>query len=434
METRMLADVRTIHETATTFLERHVDEFAPFQWDHPSERSRRQKSFAELSMYWYLSAALGEGDETVGRFVTERVNDDRYVELLYRYPDRLTQNAFAAIAADALGELDSDTAADVAGALDADQLWGGERLPYEWVTLLSLRQLWGFDTHPRSLSAAMESSALAHPPDLVKAEIDDFYHLTHDVMLPLAFGSKHPNAESSPLPYDVELPLVGGLLRAVAASDADAALELLVTGMLQEQLSERLVRHAFKWVRQRRLADGHVVQTTEANPSEWADNGAPQKPHYPDDWDEATRRWAAHYHANVVAATATLVASDRYAPESKASASLSSTFFEAAVGLGRALNELHAYDLAGAADTVLELPDEAFAEFPRVADRIRDFLVDQRREDGFGYWAEERRMFEIQRGQTAGFDSQMVGPLEDSCETAIDRLSNELRRSERGRE
>lgn len=432
METRMLADAHTIHETATTFLERHVDEFAPFQWEHPSERSRRQKSFAELSMYWYLSATLGGGDETVGRFVTDRVNDDQYVELLYRYPDRLTQNAFPAVAAEALGELNSDTAADVERALSADSLWGGERLPYEWIALISLRQLWGFDTHPRSLSAAMESSALAHPPDIVKAEIDAFYHLTHDVMLPLAFGSGHSNAESSPLPYDIELTLVGGLLRAVAASDADAALELLITGILQEQLPKRLVRHVFKWVRQQRLADSYVVQTTEATPSEWADNGAPQKPHYPDDWGEATRRWAAHYHANIVAATATFVASDRYPPESGASASLSSSFFEAAVGLGQALNELHAYDLEGAADTVLELPREAFTEFPQVTGRVRDFLANQRREDGFGYWAEERRMFEIQNGQTTGFDSQMVGPLKDSCEMAIDRLSNELSRSNHG--
>lgn len=416
----MQSDIHEIHETASTFIEHYLDEFTPFRWDHPSERIRRQKSFSELSMYWYVSKNLCGESPVTDEFVVGRVNDDRYIELLNRRPDRLTQNAFAGIAVQESGKLDPKTAAGVRRALDADEALSGERLPYEWVTLLTLRHLWGFETHPRSLSSAMDSSALAHPPDIVTADIDSFYRLTHDVMLPLAFGSGHPAAKEAPLPYDVSFTLVGGVLRAVAADDADAALELLLAGILQQQMPTRLVQHVFRWVRKRRLTDDYVVQATDSNPSQADHDGAPEKSHYPDDWGEDTRRWAAHYHANIVAGTTTAVASTRLSSDSNTSVSLSSTYFETVLGLGRALNRLSTYDLKGAAEAVVELPDEAPETFPRITERVEEYLRDQRHGENFGYWAEERRMFEIQHGETTGFERHMIRPVEQACDDAIE--------------
>jgi hypothetical protein len=235
----------------------------------------------------------------------------------------------------------------------------------------------------------------------------------------------------------------------MAKGNADVVLELLVIGTLQRQLSDRLLRHAVRWVAEEKTTDTHVVPPAESGDGGTAGESAEEETAERDSGgaelsraevlnsvsgtanpseELTTRTWLKRYHTNITAGVlATVLEGTRdLSAHPMDDVSLSSEEFRGALSLGRALNQLHDYDLGAAAETLSDVPEATFAQYPDVSRRVVEFLDAQRTDGGFGHWVDERRLYERQRGDDAGFDSELVDPLSETCQAALERVSASL--------
>lgn len=413
-----------IQDLSYQFVIDHLDEFDPHEWENNEKSELRRKAFSELGLFLHTRDEHGASSPEIRSFVAERVNDPRYRELLRRYPDLFRQNAFPAIVLKGSGDLDPATERAVDDALESSILWGKERYPNQLVDLLVESRLWGYDDHDRDLTTVLETSNLVHPPDVVTAHTREFYRLTHNVFLPTNFGWDHPDLLDAPLPYDLEPAITGGLLRSMGKGNADAAMELVITGVLQQQLSDRLLKYFLKWLYEEMTNGSHVV-APEIDESEAAKthSRSPAK-----EWGPDTSRWARHYHVNLVAGFTTNLLKDQLDSSSYHldDVSLSSEEFHDILALGRALNHLNSYDLKAAAETLSSIEPRRFEQFPRISRRILGYLEMQQNGDSFGYWVDERRLYEQQAGDGSDFHENLVEPISSQCRKAVANISSGL--------
>lgn len=429
----MRNELTEIGRTAERYVTEHLHQFDPFHWQDPETTKIRRKAFSELALYLYLQEHHGGSTPEIREYVATQVNDSRYAKLLRRYPGHFSQIGFPAIVMHSLGELQPETTRAVEETLRNPHLWGKERRPYQLVVLLTKCRLWGYDGHNHDLASVLETSNLVHPPDVIMASEDEFYGLTHNVMLPTFFGTDHPELLAAPLPYDVELAITGGLLRFMAEGNADAVIELLITGVLQRQLPDRLLQYAVRWVYEEKTTDTHVVAPTDSGSDDSAQtqsvgsNAVTGSENSGDEWGVNSRTWSRHYHTNIIAGSMVSVLEDTLDLTSyEDDVVLSSTEFQEMLALGRALNQLSSYDLGPAAETLSGLSGRTFEQFPDVSDRIVDYLEGQRSEDAFGYWVDERRLYERNAGDGSEFDEKLVDPISEKCRTTISDISSSL--------
>ena len=435
----METDLAEIQSAVDQYFGEHLHQFDPFDWKNPETTKIRRKALSELGLYLYVVERYGGSAPDVREHVAEQVSDPQYPKLLRRHPGKFSELAFPAIAMRETGDLPTEVTRAIEDTLRRPHMWGRERRPFELVVLLSQCRLWGCDRRGPDLSSALETANLANPPDVVAAGQNEFYALAHNVMFPTFFGTGHPDLLEPPLPYDLERAVTGGLLRYMADGNADAVVELLITGVLQRQLPERLLQYAVRWLCEEKTTDEYVASPTGSD-SEGSDSDASETSRSEilrgfsrttdsdDEWSVTSRTWSKHYHTNVVAGilVSVLEGTDEFSTRRDRSVSLSSDEFRNALKLGDALNEFESYDLAGAAETLTEIPPETFARFPGVSRRVVTFLENQRSGDSFGYWVDERRLYERNAGDDADFEAELVVPLTEQCHTALEHVSSEL--------
>lgn len=430
----MQEEILEIRSTADRFLSDNIDQFDPFGWETPEKSELRRKAFTELGLYLFVLDQYGGSNPTIRRHVTRLVNDGRYQELLRRYPTRFTQNAFPAIVLQLADELEEATGEAVSDAFRSPRTWGIERYPYQLVALLMKARLWGYDGHDYRLETVMETSNLVHPPDVIGADESEFYYLTHNVMLPTAFGADRPELFDAPLPYDLEPILTGALLRSMAAGNADAVLELLITGVLQDQLPDNVIRYAVRWVYEEKTTETHVIAPTMSTTDDEPGRNEIKNPtfhgkiHPAEEWGPETRHWAKHYHANVVAGSMTYVLNGVLDLPSfrTGTVSLSSREFDDLLALGSGLNLLHTYDLSGAADVLATVRSETFRMFPELSRRIVGFIESQDTGGSIGNWVDERRLYEQTTGDVSNFERELVAPITEQCRALVNDISAAL--------
>lgn len=422
----MKEELTQLRSIAHRYVIEHLHRFDPINWQAHEKSELRRKAFTELGMYHYVRQQDGRSDPEVEDFILEKVNSPDFRELLRRYPGLLRQNALSAILMAPTGKLEPATVRALDDAVRDRRLWGKERRPHQLIDLLVQCRLWGYDGHDHELSSVLEMSNLVHQPPVIVSDITEYYRLTHNVMLPTLFGFDHPDLFDAPLPYDVETSATGAMLKCMARGNADALLEFLVVGAIQDQLPDRLMQQALEWVYQEKVEDGHVVAPNiEDSERDNADKGTRSPV---EEWGPETRHWAKHYHTNLVAGIAASVLENnldlsRY---DAGDVSLDSEEFRNDLALGRALNQLESYDLAAATDTLASLPGQTFDRYPEIARRIVTFLEDQRTGDSYGYWVDERRLYEQTTGDESDFKENLVDPISEDCREIVDDISSHL--------
>ncbi|RDZ50422.1 hypothetical protein C5C07_19030 [Haloferax sp. Atlit-4N] len=413
--------LQEIRKTADRFITKYQPEFNPFDWEVEIKSELRRKAFTELGMYLYCQERYGNRCPDIRSHLATFVNDDRYEELLLRYPGRFTQNAFPAIGLRISGELSPAIEDAVDEAIRNRHLWTQEQPPNQMVDLLVQSRLWGYDGHDRDLKRVLEMSNLAYPPDILAAEKSDFYNLTHNVFLPTGWGADEPVLLEGPLPYNLETPITALTLRAIAMENADAAMELLITGVIQRQLSVGLIEQTLRWIRTEKLTDSFVVGPKSSK--DGGDSSELRTVKFADEWGPETREWAEHYHTNLVAGmTATIVQAKLPEQAADNEERMTATEFRESVALGRALNQLHSYQLSKASETLTGISPETFRRYPDIARQITEFFERQRTGDSYGYWIDERRLYTLNTGKDAGFESELVAPVSAKCHEAVEHI------------
>jgi hypothetical protein len=413
--------LEALERTCTTWLEANADRFDPFP-DAGADLSTvsvRRKAFSELAILLYVRDRLGE-ERTVPRLrslYVKRVNDPRYVELLRRHPERVLLYASALSTAHAGGLLHDDAHTALAAALDEPLVWNTERTPFRELDLWHVCQLSDQTKPAFDVNACVGRGCLGTPFDVVTASSSDVYALTHTVFYYYNFGVACPGFPTAPIPvaFDLERTISGLILRSVAKNDADLVLELLLAGTVSGQLCPEVRDVALRWV---------VASSTEGyvpGPSGTTCENASK------DGDEEFRRWARHYHTNLVAAmTATVMRhAERTAPETvRSEQRVGAIATDELLALGELLESLHEYQLADAAVLLSSLADKPIAqEYSALLDAGASFL--RRQEDGtgtFGFWADERVLFEANGGDPATFDERFLTPVSDACREALAKL------------
>ncbi|MDF9744080.1 DUF6895 family protein [Natrinema salsiterrestre] len=413
--------LQEIRETADRFVTGHQAQFNPFDWEAELKSELRRKAFTELGMYLYCQEHYGNPRPEIRSHLATFVDDSRYEELLLRYPGRFTQNAFPAIALRTVGELPPGIEDAVDEAIRSHHIWAQERLPNQMVDLLVQSRLWGYDGHNRDLEQVLETSNLAHPPDILAAEKSEFYDFTHNVFLPTGWGADDPALLVGPLPYELETPITALVLRAIAMENADAVLELLITGVIQGQLSIRLIEQSLRWIQAEKLTDSHVIGPKTSG--DGLENSKLRTVQFADEWGPETREWAEHYHTNLVAGmAATIVQAKLPKQAADDEERLTTAEFREAVALGRALNQLHSYQLSQAAETLTAISPNTFRRYPDITQRITEFFERQRTGDSYGHWIDERRLYTLKTGDDAGFESELVESVSARCHEAVDHI------------
>lgn len=418
----MKQELSEIGRVAGQYVTEHLHEFDPIKWQTHEKSELRRKSFTELGMYQYVLEETGNGNPEIREYIVEQVNGCRYQELLLRYPGLFRQNALPAILMGPAGELSSTTEQIVDEAIRDPRLWGKERRPHQLIDLLVQCRHWGYDEHSHRLESVLKASNLVHQPPVIPTGTTEYYRLTHNIMLPTNFGLNHPELLDAPLPYDIESIVTGAVLKYMARKNADVVLELLIVGAIQQQLPDRLLRYAVRWIYEEQTTETHI-NGPRIDDSE-IDNASKGSRATIDEWGPETQHWAKHYHTNLVAGiTANVLKTKLDLSDYHMDASLSSSESRDFLALGQALNELESYDLAAAAETLSSICEETFRQFPDLSRKILAFLEAQRTGDSFGYWVDERRLYEQSIGDDSDFEAELVEPISERCRETMAEIS-----------
>ncbi|WP_370901761.1 hypothetical protein [Halobaculum sp. MBLA0143] len=429
----MKEQVQKISDRAETYLSDTLDLFEPLAWTERQQSETLRKAFIELGLFEYVGRLAGESVPEVRAHLVERTNDPRYAELFDRYPTLFRSYGLPAVSLRQTGDLEQRTENAVDRVLRGDTVWGVERQPNSLLDLLLEAELWGYHDHGYDIEEIVSHSAVAYPPDPVEATFSDYYALTHSVFAPTNFGWGGDRLLAPPLPYELETTITAGVIRGIAAGHSDIVVELLWIGAIQEQLHPTVFEHAVRWLVDERSVPGRVLQPdmdmTESDREGFA---VPMDDTEASTWTGDQLTWLRHYHVNIVTGCMSRYLLDRVdlGEYDTTTVDTDPESFAALASYGSLLNALHDYDLGAAAEQAVAIDEQWFQRFDSLTERVLKFFRAQERGDRFGYWPDEQRLFELEHGDAAAFQSELVEPIASKCQQAITHLEDSLERAD----
>lgn len=417
----------------------------PLNWEEVDTLYYRKKAFIEMSVY--LLNAKGVGGENplpgVRDLIVNRVNDRRFVHLLFRTPQELHQFYLPFVYAGYTDELDSKTESRLDEVIQQGDFWATERLQYrqqEYCFMFKLfSKLFGHSQDIYDEREALKNSLLDNQPNVVRGTLPDAYCLTHDVFFYRNYLGIFPDAfPTTPAPYDISNLLRGLILRYMAEENCDIVLELVLAGILQRQISRQLVQLVLSWVVEKVDKHGHVPgpdleKTATENLPDIGDYSLGGLEDNENLWSYKNKHeeaWAENYHTNVVAGmTARFIVENwNDLPEASGNYSLMDRANRRNVSrLGQLLKSLADYDLKTGAQQMERLADtNIFTHFDSVSRDAIEFLENQQTLEGeFGYWTREEIIYTTSGNSSNDFKSQLVQPITDACRSALTALDTD---------
>lgn len=414
-----------------------LDEYDPSSWEDEQKRHARRKAFGELSLIVQALDGLYDREDLLAPVVdhvVETVNDRRYFELLARKPRGIVQFGYPFAVAASRDRLGAEAEAVLERTLERRTPGAGERYPFAELHTYHLLRHLGYDAHDLDPDAVLSLGNVGTRPNFVRMERTQLYALTHDVFYYTNFGVPDERFPAATVPADLSTTLTGLTLRFLAAGDTDAVTELLLTGLIQRQLSPGFVRVVFSWLR--RAAEGGTlpgsgVRDATASPDQRVE--APD-PEALGDWNEDSRRWFRDYHTVVISAPcfATLRRDwDALCGEApnRALDHDDQSNLDQLFRLGKLVELLSEYKLTDAAPLMESLAGTPVARaYDDVFDACASFLRDQRTPDGHvGYFPDERYLFEARGGTPEEFERKLLDPCTEQCEAALEAVERSRR-------
>lgn len=408
---------------ADDWLQSHLSNFDPLVFDSGVTKQLYRKAFAEMAMMVYVDDELGERGRQEGfrELLVERVNDRRYYELLLRRPDQLRLYGPALAYASGLGELDQSAARAWKSALERDSAWAIERKPYALMDVSHLCRLSGHREFAPDMEKIIEFSTQCNPPNIIVSGLETAYALTHDVIFWHHLGLDHPDYPSEPAPSDANDRYRGLILRYLADGNYDIVLELVLCGVLQRALSPTTARIALQAVLNETERKGHVPGP-DVSESGLVSAGLDEVDAQAGLDGAVDAEWRKNYHTNIVASVASRIIERHWTDFcTETTREPHDCTVEELEELGTILNTLAEYDLETGAKRLADVDDSRVADaFPSVVSDAVTFLEAQRTgNDNYGYWTDERLLFEANDDRTGSFEEDLVAPITDQCETTI---------------
>lgn len=423
--TQTLELAEEIHLTARQWLESRVDKFDPLSHESGASKQLRRKAFAEAALVVYTADRLETVTPVEGleELLISRCNDRQFYQLLLRNPGEVRLYGPALAYVHSIGELDSGAVEALQTTLKRDAAWAKERKPYELLDMVHLCRLAGVEGNVSDMEQIIQFGAQCNPPELIDSKLETVYGLTHNVIFWHHFGFPHPEFPAEPAPHDADSSYRGLITRFLAAENYDILLELVLCGVLQRAISPTTVTAVFRSLQETTEELGYV-------PGPEIDGDGLVSAGLADSIDtqestEVDTHWKQNYHTNILAFVVTRIIQaqwEEFVEETTAERYECTT--EEITALGTVLESLAAYDLKAGAQRLTEIGDADICEqFPDVVSDIVTYLRQQRVSDGdYGYWTDERLLFEQNEDYSGSFTEQLVEPISESCETAIETV------------
>lgn len=408
--------------------------FDLFNWEGKNEQLYRQKAFNEAGVY-LLNVLNYEEDInhfSLGSLLTNRVNDRRFIQLTLRNQKNFHHYGYPILYTKYVDTLEPRLTSAVEQIFDRGEFWSSERLPYRYLELYYLSKLFGYQ-YEQEEKNIIKYTLLNHKPNILLSNISDGYSLTHDIMLchneKLYFNDLDNHAGiGEPTSYNVKRVIRGLILRFMASDNPDITLELLLAGILQNQISREMVRLVLSWILEKTQNLDHVpgpLPETSSGQKVVQKNFEEEKSSWKYEYQNSDdETWARNYHTNIVAGMMARVL-ERYWPKLDNRGIKCDLedydYGQKALYLGQLLNSLSNYGLKKGSLQMREIAGSRITtEFPSVFKEAIDFLENQRTQDGkFGYWTPEEILY-INKGKSQeSFNEDLVKPVSKCCRKAL---------------
>lgn len=425
---------------ASDWLDNNAQYFDLFDWSGMKEKYWKKKAFNEAGLYLRNAFNYGEDDHTpaLQELIKERVNDQRFAQLLLRNQNDFHHFAYSVLYAAHADALTSEIAETFERVAEQGEFWSTERHPYRLLEFCYLSRVMGIPCE-HDPADIIKYSVMYHQPNIVKTDYLDTYCLTHDVMFynnDDLFYNNYRDVDNSNLmsttgPYECTNVLRGLILRYMAEDNCDLVLELLLSGILQRQISREMVRLVLSWILEKTRRIGYVPGPDKGSMIALvspkligSELDAPWEYDYESDQEGI---WAKNYHTNVVAGmTARVIKSKWNELENRPmDHSLEEySFRQDVMRLGQLLKSLAEYDLWKGSQRMVALSDSpVITEFPFVFNEAVSFLEDQQTREGeFGYWIEEEIIYTNRGNSRESFQNELAKPVSEACRTALDAV------------
>lgn len=431
--------VNEFAHTVDNWINDRVQYIDPFDWEDSDERQWRKKMFLESAGYVLTARGLGVDNPlpAVHDLVLNRVNDRRFAHKLLRSARDLHHYAVPVLYAKYVDELDSNTVEAFERTVELGAFRRAERLPMRnleyWALSIYLSELFEWDCDWFEPELILENSILNNQPNVVRSTLSDAYCLTHDVLFYNNYlGVCREAFPAGPAPYEATTLLRGLILRYMAADNCDIVSELVLSGVMQGQLSRQMLQLALSWLLKKAEPNGYVPGPDQKkgqvlggmslDRTDIEDDG--------DRWDYASPEevvWGNNYHTNIAAGmTAHFVLREWDAlvcwPGEHSMADES--FRRDVCRLGEMLNSLGEYDLERGARQMLALSDSPVrTEYRGVFEQAVDFLSNQQTRSGeFGYWTDEEVLYTNAGHPPESFRTELVAPVSEACREALEAV------------
>jgi len=430
----VVAEAAAMTDAALEWNRDNLEEYDPTIWEDRQKRHARRKAFGELAMVVQALDGMSDHDllDPIVNHVVETANDRRYYELAARRPRGITQFGYPFALAVGHDRLGSDAEAVLERTMENQTPWAAERYPFTELDVHHLLCHLGYDS-PYDPDDVLAFSNAATPPNFVRTQRRQLYALTHDVFFYTNFGVPDERFPDTTVPFDLSTTLTGLALRFMAADDPDAVTELLLTGLIQRQLSPGFARVVFSWLRQ--IADGGTlpgsgVRDATASPDQQLEGPDPDAL---GDWNEDSKTWFRDYHT-VVISMPCFVRLQRdwdVLREEAPTRSLDhddQENLDQLLQLGKLIELLSEYKLTDAAPLMESLAGTPVARaYDDVFEACASFLRDQRTPDGHvGFFPDERHLFVAKGGSPEEFEEKLRDPCTEQCERALEAVERSL--------
>lgn len=403
--------VSEIDTLADRWIANHVNRFDPLAWDDEDDRHFRRKAFSELCLYLYVRDGHRGGDVNYADRVVKRINDPRYYRLPIRHPREFLLYYAAFLYANETGVLDADAKTVPERVLEQPAVWSVELPPFRLLELWFFCCAYGYETDRLNPDAVIATSCLNRQFDVVNSIDQDAYALTHNVFYYRNFGIPHPAFSSDPAPYDLRTTLIALILRYLAEGNTDVVLELLVAGVLQDQLPREIEYLALSWVYVRSDSLG-FVPGPEFRQAHRDVTG-------PDDADVVVD----NYHSTFVAAIATTVVRQHVKVDRTADFPLDDRTVTGLLELGGALHELSEYNLRRGASLLSNAAGRSLGGvYGEIIGLAVEYLLSQNVNGQFGVFTDEEYLYLAAGGDSDQFSREMVCPVTEGCQEVVQDL------------
>lgn len=412
-----LNEIHEIIDISEQWLAEHAERFDPFGWDDPKEKYDQRKAFAELGMYVYVSEKLtGEVHPRLRDTFESSVTAESYTELVKRYPQQARLYAAPLACAVALDLVDDSVASSARQVLDHPALVPKQRIPMRELDLAQLRTLVGLDPH-LDVDDIIERSSLSSPPHVIQSGLNEAYILTHDVFYCYKFGHTNQFLDD-PSEYNLTHTFDGLSLRYMGEGHTDIALELVMTGVLMNQISNTTVAAVVDWIAS--AAGEHEFVPGPPNSNSMSITSAEQTDDRGQDVSDDGDEWDQNYHTNLIAAMTGKV----LLTHGREKFDLDEEVPTEVASLASIVDLLSKYKLREGANRLrnAQLPRESHHS---VIEQCLDFLRSQRGADGtFGHWPDERHQFVRQGGKEEQFQKKLVEKVSRECENTLKEFTD----------